>query len=349
MIRWLGLGVALIGLAACAEIVGADFGDDYRLGGTAGSTSATGGGGMAATGGGPGVGGTLAQGGMGGRNDGGMGGAGGEELCGNGMPDPGELCDGDCPTMPVDCVDGLACTTDSIMGSAAMCDAVCDFAPIAACVSNDDCCPAGCVAPGDLDCPNEPLDVLVYGTDGAAGPVTLNLMNAITGTGRFGAVDYFDAAQTIPALLTMHGYDTVVVFANHNGWQDPTMAGDRLADYVDQGGNVVVLMGAGCAMFALAGRFMTSDYFAFNIGINFLPEGSSIDQVHEMGSPLFAGANPANVSNEIYCTSTVATGAVLVATWGTMSNGSVPAIARRTRPNSGHRVDLNLFHGADQR
>ncbi|GAB5543799.1 MAG: hypothetical protein SangKO_035590 [Sandaracinaceae bacterium] len=70
-------------------------------------------------------------------------------VCGNGVIEPGENCDGGCPTM---CDDGVACTTDTLVGSAADCSARCMSAPVTACVDGDGCCPSGCTASFDDDC-----------------------------------------------------------------------------------------------------------------------------------------------------------------------------------------------------
>lgn len=73
------------------------------------------------------------------------------EMCGNGMIDDGETCDGDCPAS---CDDGDACTTDSVdTGDAATCDLVCkNEQTIDACGPDDGCCPAGCMVGMDPDC-----------------------------------------------------------------------------------------------------------------------------------------------------------------------------------------------------
>ena len=81
--------------------------------------------------------------------------------CGNGRLDTGEMCDpaipagmaGHCPTL-ADCSDGDACTTDSVQGSAATCDAVCHHEPITACGPSEGCCPSGggCNHNQDPDC-----------------------------------------------------------------------------------------------------------------------------------------------------------------------------------------------------
>jgi hypothetical protein len=72
-----------------------------------------------------------------------------QAVCGNGIPEPGEVCDGNCPT---GCNDGLACTRDAVVGSAATCNAVCTHEPITACSHGDGCCPAGCSVATDNDC-----------------------------------------------------------------------------------------------------------------------------------------------------------------------------------------------------
>ncbi len=73
----------------------------------------------------------------------------GTRTCGNGVRDPGETCDGDCPTA---CDDGDVCTADLLTGSAETCDAACRFTPIPICTGGDGCCPVGCTTATDPDC-----------------------------------------------------------------------------------------------------------------------------------------------------------------------------------------------------
>lgn len=72
-------------------------------------------------------------------------------VCPNGLVEPPETCDGNCPLF---CSDGDACTTDVFTGSPKTCDAVCEFVAKKApeCTSLDGCCPTGCEAQGDADC-----------------------------------------------------------------------------------------------------------------------------------------------------------------------------------------------------
>lgn len=72
-------------------------------------------------------------------------------VCDNGVVEPGEECDpiSSCPTA---CDDGDACTTDTLLGDAQQCTAVCQFDPITACTGGDGCCPDTCTVAMDSDC-----------------------------------------------------------------------------------------------------------------------------------------------------------------------------------------------------
>lgn len=84
----------------------------------------------------------------------------GDGLCGNGVLDPGETCDppGSCPTS---CDDGDECTADSRTGRARDCNVVCTNEPIVDCTGGDGCCPEGCDASSDTDCPPDTFPRLV--------------------------------------------------------------------------------------------------------------------------------------------------------------------------------------------
>ncbi len=74
--------------------------------------------------------------------------------CGNGVVETGETCDGNCAAS---CNDNVACTADSVSGSAAQCNLQCSNTPITSCQSGDGCCPGGCTFPTDQDCACQPL------------------------------------------------------------------------------------------------------------------------------------------------------------------------------------------------
>ncbi len=70
-------------------------------------------------------------------------------VCGNGVVEVGETCDGSCVSS---CDDGDVCTVDVLTGSAGSCDAACGMVDIVWCDPTDGCCPAGCDANTDADC-----------------------------------------------------------------------------------------------------------------------------------------------------------------------------------------------------
>lgn len=76
-----------------------------------------------------------------------------EASCGNGVIEPGEMCEpslgAGCPT---DCDDRDACTADSLSGSADNCTAACAHNPITRPRDGDGCCPASANESNDSDC-----------------------------------------------------------------------------------------------------------------------------------------------------------------------------------------------------
>lgn len=77
-------------------------------------------------------------------------------ICGNGITEADEACDGDCPS----CDDGDPCTSDTMTGSKTSCDVKCEHKAITAAITGDKCCPkearasadGDCVCRGDNDC-----------------------------------------------------------------------------------------------------------------------------------------------------------------------------------------------------
>ena len=73
-------------------------------------------------------------------------------------------------------------------------------------------------------------------------------------------VDYFNARLGTPTVDQMLEYAAVMVWVNY-AFYDNVELGDRLADYVDRGGRVI--LGQACSptyYSSLAGRIMTSEY-----------------------------------------------------------------------------------------
>lgn len=71
------------------------------------------------------------------------------ETCGNGLLDPGEACDFDCP---VSCDTVNKCLVGRLEGSVDECTAVCKQTRVEACKGGDGCCAEGCNSTNDSDC-----------------------------------------------------------------------------------------------------------------------------------------------------------------------------------------------------
>lgn len=71
-------------------------------------------------------------------------------MCGNGVVEMGELCDGNCPTT---CPTTSKCLKGELTGSAASCSTKCEEHAIDECQHGDGCCPVGCTFAQDNDCP----------------------------------------------------------------------------------------------------------------------------------------------------------------------------------------------------
>jgi hypothetical protein len=70
-------------------------------------------------------------------------------VCGNGVKEGGELCDGDCPTS---CGAASGCVQEKLSGSMKSCDALCKRVEITAAANDDSCCPPGATSSNDNDC-----------------------------------------------------------------------------------------------------------------------------------------------------------------------------------------------------
>ncbi len=71
-------------------------------------------------------------------------------VCGDGVIDANETCDGDCPT---ECASTAPdCQVGQLQGLSENCTATCVYSDISACAAGDGCCPSGCTPDNDDDC-----------------------------------------------------------------------------------------------------------------------------------------------------------------------------------------------------
>jgi hypothetical protein len=97
---------------------------------------------------------------------------------------------------------------------------------------------------------------MLYAPSEADDPAFRAAVAALTG----GTVDYFNTAVATPTAAQLSGYDCVFTWTNFP-YSDRVLFGDRLADFVDAGGKVI--LGVFCTYTAgnsLGGRIMTGPY-----------------------------------------------------------------------------------------
>ncbi|PCJ54939.1 MAG: hypothetical protein COA70_04435 [Planctomycetota bacterium] len=184
------------------------------------------------------------------------------------------------------------------------------------------------------------LDVLVLGADSTAAQddVKANL----DGTGRFNTVTTIDGRSVTPSLATLNTFDAVVTWSNYD-YSDSTALGNNLADYVDQGGGVVVMVFSNTSAGArrtLRGRWTSESYFimepvsgtnlsAASLGFRYQPSHPLLANVVSFygGSTAFKGTS-----------SSFSPGMMVVADW---TDGTPLILIDET--HNAPRVDLNFF------
>ena len=128
-------------------------------------------------------------------------------------------------------------------------------------------------------------------------------------------VDTFDASTATPTDAQLDQYDLVVTDSDCGGFDDPVAIGNHLADYVDQGG-VVVVYAYGMENVAsneIQGRWLSGGYSPY-------VAGGPVNEDVTLGtsdatSPLMAGISSLTADDDTQAT--LAAGATSVALWNT--------------------------------
>lgn len=136
------------------------------------------------------------------------------------------------------------------------------------------------------------------------------------------AVDVFpyDALNSI-SVAHLVEYDVVLTTNNFQWWNggvSPVTVGNILADYIDQGGKVImnqfsIAVEAG---WKIEGRFMEENYGAFVNATGTAYTYTSLGTLHEPQHPIFAGVGSLNYEGYLLDVG-LATGATAIASWDT--------------------------------
>jgi MYXO-CTERM domain-containing protein len=111
----------------------------------------------------------------------------------------------------------------------------------------------------------------------------------IMGTGAFSKVDLINVSNlnSTPTVQAMKAYDAVAIYS-YIDFDNPVAIGNNLADYLDQGGGVVVFDYETYEdAYQIQGRWVT-DYalMAIQPSLNIPTKGFGLGKIDEMGSPL---------------------------------------------------------------
>lgn len=164
----------------------------------------------------------------------------------------------------------------------------------------------------------------------------------VEGLGWFTSVDSFDARVGTPEASLLANYDALLVFSNVP-FQDRALLGDRLADYYDQGGGVVVSMfGNADTNMGLSGRWVAQNYGSFlPIGFLGFDGPHTLGTVHQPGHFLMQGVETFDGGPGSWrpLATNLLPGSTRIASW---SDGSILAAI----PNSPRIVDLGWHPGS---
>ena len=162
-------------------------------------------------------------------------------------------------------------------------------------------------------------------------------------TGQFGNIDIVDCVTTTPALGDLTPYDAVLTWTNVS-YNDAAALGDVFADYVDQGGAVVVAVFANTTTGAnryLQGRRLTG-YELIESALGNTSNSATLGTIHDPSHPIVAGVTSLSANNAFrpFVTAPILQGAV-IAEW---SDGA-PLIVADAPLTS--RVDIGLYPPSD--
>lgn len=139
-----------------------------------------------------------------------------------------------------------------------------------------------------------PLPEVAVLSNEAATPYTADVVEKLEATGQFSRVDTINSGTSTPSLSELATYDGVLIYTGDHGslTADTTALGDVLANYVDQGGGLVIAVFAvgdpSWPELALGGRYVTGQYYLIprvNHTLGSQTSGDILDSTH----PIMAG------------------------------------------------------------
>jgi len=184
------------------------------------------------------------------------------------------------------------------------------------------------------------LDVALLGSESNLASVS-DPQTKLLATGRFATVTQVEVRTATPTLSMLQNYDSVITWSN-SSYQDSILLGNVLADYVDQGGGVVVMVFADTSFSTnhyLRGRWEAEGYGVLLPTQTSTSSSSSLGTVYAPNHELMAGVNSFSASVAFRAPGiSVSPLAQRIADW----NDGAPLIIM-DESHATPRVDLNFY------
>ena len=169
--------------------------------------------------------------------------------------------------------------------------------------------------------------------------------DSLLATGMFNSISVINVQSHTPTLEELSAFETILIWTNYPISSNREGLGNVLADYVDNGGGLVVSMFANATYsYSLGGRFMNEGYFLMAPGSYGTTDGNVT--IIESEHPIFNGVedlfNPG--SSYSLVGTTLLEGATLLATY---TNSQRPLAAVMDFNDGTPRVDLAVYPNLD--
>ncbi len=171
----------------------------------------------------------------------------------------------------------------------------------------------------------------------------------VLGTGKIGSVTKYNITLgTVPPLSEVQHYDAVLAWGGTAGWGAAKCEelGDMLADYVDEGGGLVLAtfcVGSNGGSWIPTGRFSDSSYWVLEPRHNQEDGHQTLDAARQPGHPILADVHSLDGGSSSYrVDTTILSDAELIADW----TDGLPLIAAKDL-GVARRVDLNFYPPSD--
>jgi len=163
---------------------------------------------------------------------------------------------------------------------------------------------------------NATSNIAVLGADAFVDEFSLNnnVAQYLVSSGRFASVTTLDGCYFTPTLSELQMFDGVLVFGWYN-WDNPTAIGNVLADFVDNGGRLMVAVAANATGgdWQIKGRFNTQNYWLISPNGGDFAGPYLMGTVHHPEHPIMSGVSSVVSGCKFSSSATVSPGTVRLA------------------------------------